>query len=50
MLQRDLLDLPRRWRKPRLVFVKSMSDVFQDGVPLDFVAAVFRTMRETEHV
>ncbi len=43
----DLVDQPRRWRKPRTVFVNSMSDLFQDEVPLEFIAAVFRTMAET---
>ena len=43
----DLVDQPRRWSKPRTVFVNSMSDLFQDEVPLEFIAAVFRTMAET---
>lgn len=43
----DLVDQPRRWRMPRTVFVNSMSDLFQVDVPLDFIAAVFRTMAET---
>lgn len=45
-LHPDLIDLPRRWKKPRLVFVNSMSDLFQEDVPLDFIQAVFRTMVE----
>jgi protein gp37 len=43
----DLVDQPRRWSKPRTVFVNSMSDLFQEDVPLEFIAAVFRTMAET---
>ena len=27
-LQKDLIDLPRKWRKPRVIFVNSMSDLF----------------------
>lgn len=46
-LHRDLIDLPRRWRKPRLIFVNSMSDLFQDDVPEDFIAAVFEVMQAT---
>lgn len=46
-LHLDLIDLPRRWRNPRLVFVNSMSDLFQDEVPDDFIAAVFDTMVAT---
>lgn len=43
----DLVDQPLRWKKGRTVFVNSMSDLFQDDVPLDFIAAVFRTMVAT---
>jgi len=43
----DLVDQPRRWKKPRTVFVNSMSDLFQEDVPADFIAAVFKTMAET---
>lgn len=46
-LDRGSLDLPRRWRKGRLVFVNSMSDLFHEDVPLDFIQAVFQTMAET---
>lgn len=45
-LHHDLVDLPRRWRSPKLVFVNSMSDLFHDDVPLEFIRAVFKTMRE----
>jgi protein gp37 len=43
----DLIDAPRRWNKPRTVFVNSMSDLFQEEVPPPFIEAVFRTMVET---
>jgi protein gp37 len=36
---------PLKWRKPRRIFVNSMSDLFQDGVPHEFVIQVFETMR-----
>src|SRR3954462_11256458 len=36
---------PLRWRKPRMVFVNSMSDLFHKDVPDDYLAAVVRTMR-----
>jgi len=42
----DLVDLPRRWRQPRIVFVNSMSDLFHADVPLEFIKAVFKTMAE----
>jgi len=41
------LDLPRSWREGKLIFVNSMSDLFHDEVPLAFVQAVFKVMRET---
>lgn len=43
----DLLGLPLSWRKPRLVFVNSMSDLFHPDVPLDFIQRVFATMETT---
>lgn len=44
-LHYDLIDLPRRWKKPRTIFVNSMSDLFQEEVPGDFIRAVFATMQ-----
>lgn len=38
------LDQPLRWKKPRRIFVNSMSDLFHDGVSIDHLAAVFATM------
>jgi len=43
-LHYDLIDLPRRWKKPRVIFVNSMSDLFQEEVPDDFIMRVFETM------
>ena len=43
----DTLALPLRWRKPRLVFVNSMSDLFHDDVPLAFIRSVFDVMYRT---
>lgn len=40
----DVLDLPLRWRKPRRVFVNSMSDLFHEKVPDEFIAEVFARM------
>ena len=42
----DLVDAPRSWKAPRVVFVNSMSDLFHDDVPLAFIQKVFLTMRE----
>lgn len=41
----DLLDLPKTWKKSRVIFVNSMSDLFQDEVSDDFIRRVFDTMR-----
>ncbi|SII86197.1 bacteriophage protein gp37 [Mycobacteroides abscessus subsp. abscessus] len=43
-LRPDKLDLPLRWTKPRKVFVNSMSDLFHDKVPDDYIAEVFAVM------
>ena len=43
-LHEDLIDLPKKWRKPRRVFVNSMSDLFHQDVPLSFIERVFETM------
>lgn len=42
----DLIDAPRRWKQPRMIFVNSMSDLFHRDVPEDFIYRVFRTMKE----
>lgn len=43
-LQPDLVNLPSRWKKPRRIFVNSMSDLFHDRVPTGFITRVFRQM------
>jgi len=40
----ERLEQPFRWRKPRRIFVNSMSDLFHESVPFDFIAAVFCVM------
>lgn len=37
----ERLDIPLRWKKPRLIFVNSMSDLFHESVPGDFIEQVF---------
>ncbi|MCG7500596.1 phage Gp37/Gp68 family protein [Tenacibaculum sp. Mcav3-52] len=50
-LHEDKIDEPRRWRKGRVVFVNSMSDLFHKDVPLEFIQKVFKTMNETpQHI
>jgi protein gp37 len=38
------LEQPLHWRKPRRVFVNSLSDLFHDEIPVAFIARVFATM------
>jgi protein gp37 len=40
----EKLEEPLQWRKPRRIFVNSMSDLFHENVPLDFIKAIFRVM------
>jgi protein gp37 len=44
VLHADRLDQPLRWRKPRRVFVNSLSDLFEDQVPDEFIIKVFDVM------
>jgi protein gp37 len=45
-LHEDKLEEPLRWRKPRVVFVNSMSDLFHKDVPADFIERVFGVMAQ----
>src|SRR5690554_3219149 len=49
VLRPDKLNLPLRWRKPRRVFVNSMSDLFHKDVPDEFIAQTFAVMAATPH-
>ena len=42
----DLLDEPLHWRKPRIIFVCSMSDLFHPAVPFEFIDRVFAVMAQ----
>ena len=43
----DALDIPHRWKKSKLVFVNSMSDLFHPEVPFGFIERVFEVMADT---
>lgn len=43
------LDLPLAWKKRKMIFVNSMSDLFHEDVPNDFIAKVFDIMCRAEH-
>lgn len=43
------LEIPRAWKRPRKIFVNSMSDLFHEGVSDAFILKVWQVMRETPH-
>jgi protein gp37 len=49
-LHEEMLERPLSWRKPRTVFVNSMSDLFHRDVPDEYIQRVFAVMRQaTRH-
>src|SRR5262249_3039404 len=46
-LDREALAVPAKWKRPRRIFVNSMSDLFHDSVPAEFVAEVWSVMSST---
>ncbi len=50
-LHPHVLEEPLKWTKPRIIFVNSMSDLFHDEIPFEFVEQVFDVMRRApQHV
>ncbi len=47
-LQPDALDAPLHWKRPRVIFVNSMSDLFHADVPLEYIQQCFSVMQEAE--
>ncbi len=47
-LHEDLLELPLQWKKPSMIFVNSMSDLFHEQVPFRFILRAFETMRRAD--
>jgi protein gp37 len=43
-LHPEAIDEPYQWKKPRVVFVNSMSDLFHDDVPVSFIQQIFSVM------
>jgi protein gp37 len=43
-LQPHMLDLPLKWKKPQTIFVNSMSDLFHEDVPIEYIQKVFSVM------
>ena len=42
------VDDPLHWKKPQRIFVNSMSDLFHDQVPLEYIQSVFRVMNQAD--
>lgn len=50
-IHEDALGIPYTWKKSKVVFVNSMSDLFHKDVPLEFIQRVFQVMRDNgQHV
>jgi protein gp37 len=49
MCHPERLDQPLRWKKPRKIFVNSMSDLFHEDVPDSFIDQVFDIMESATH-
>jgi protein gp37 len=50
-LHHDTLMEPYTWKKPKMIFVNSMSDLFHKDVPVDYIQQIFRVMKENpQHV
>lgn len=45
-LHENMLERPLRWKKPQLIFVNSMSDLFHQDVPLEYIQRVFAVMQQ----
>ncbi len=44
-----VLEMPLRWKRPQVIFVNSMSDLFHQEVPMEFIAKAFKVMAEASH-
>lgn len=45
-LQERMLPIPLMWKKPRMIFVNSMSDLFHKDVPTEFIEKTFAVMKK----
>jgi protein gp37 len=45
-LHHDLIEQPLKWMKPRMIFVNSMSDLFHEDIPLEFIQQIFYTIEQ----
>ncbi|MEH2508028.1 protein gp37 [Bradyrhizobium sp. AZCC 1578] len=49
VLDEAALGIPLKWKNPKIIFVNSMSDLFHEKVPFDFIERVFDVMRRARH-
>lgn len=47
-LHEDALDIPLKWNRPRKIFVNSMSDLFHESMPEDFLEKCFEVMTKAD--
>lgn len=51
ILHEDCLSEPYSWKKPKVIFVNSMSDLFHEDIPFEFIEKVFKVMNENpQHI
>ena len=48
-LRPDRIEQPLKWKRSKMIFVNSMSDLFHKSIPADFVSQVFDTMEQADH-
>lgn len=48
-LHPETLKEPNTWKKPRVIFVNSMSDLFHKDIPVQYIIDVFKVMKENPH-
>ncbi len=48
-LRSERIEQPLSWKKPKMVFVNSMSDLFHKEIPIEFISRVFDTMEHADH-
>lgn len=45
----ERLEMPLRWKEPKMIFVNSMSDLFHEKVPDEYIEQVFQVMIKADH-
>lgn len=48
-LHLERLEQPLQWKRPRVIFVNSMSDLFHEEIPTEYVDQIFQVMRQASH-